>query len=101
MAKKSAKTRAPRRGHRHGKRELHNLEQVVAFILEQEITQMATDQRILDAQIRLDAAVAQLTTDVAALKATVPTPADVDAQVNALDTTTGAVNALDATVKPA
>lgn len=112
MAKRVAKPSEPveprgwRKGHdpsqgERERRQIKNLKEAVDFLFVLEKLTMAVDAKIVEAQSRLDAAVATLQTDVAALKATLPTPADTDAVVAGLDATTAAVNALDATVKPA
>lgn len=90
-----------RHGGRHA-RELRTLEHAFAFLLDLEKKIMAVDQKIVDAQSALDASVATLTADVAALKANQGTQsaADVDAVVAGLTATKGAVDSLDASVKP-
>lgn len=82
--------------------EIRNLEHVIRLALQLEEFIMAVDAKIAAAQTRLDAAVAQLRSDVDALKAASSgNAADVDAIAAGLNATADNVEALDASIKPA
>ncbi len=63
MAKRPAKTRAPRREHKHG-RDLRTLEHVIAYLLELEVKIMAVDQTVTDALAAQDQKLADLSKKV-------------------------------------
>jgi hypothetical protein len=83
--------------------EISSLEHAVTFLFELEQTIMAISKSITDAQNRLAASLAQLESDVAALKAAQDpdTAADNAAIAANLNETADRVDALDATIKPA
>lgn len=84
-------------------REITSLEHLVTLLFETEEKIMAVVKAITDAQNRLAASLAQLESDVAALKAAQDpdTAADNAAIAANLNETADRVDALDATIKPA
>ncbi len=102
MAKRPAKTRAPRRAHKHG-RDLRTLEHVIAYLLELEVKVMALDQTVTDAIAAQDKKLADLAATVDAFIASHQgtSAADSAAVVAAFQSEGAAVDAIAAKLTPA
>ncbi len=95
-----AKRAKPAERHHKG-RELRTLKHAIEFLLELEQIIMAVDQKIVDAQARLDASISALNAKVDALVASQGAgAADVDAIVSKTNAQADAVDAEAAKITP-